>query len=72
MPVSDLCNPEIILTGMWIFACEFFNVLFFIYSFIHMGIHWAISPLLPPAPFLFLPIPLVPKQNLFCPFLQFC
>jgi hypothetical protein len=44
---------------------------FFLYSFIHMCIHYLghFSPL-PPAPHS--PHPLTSRQKLFCPFLQFC
>jgi hypothetical protein len=47
----------------------------FLYSVIHMCIHWAISlsrdpPLAPPQPAP--PTLLASRQNLFCPLLQFC
>jgi hypothetical protein len=62
---------------VYLFNCTNLNLffLFIIFSlFIYSYVYALFGPFLPPAPYpLLLPSsPLLPRQNLFCPFLQFC
>jgi hypothetical protein len=63
-----------VLPFVYLFTCFGLLKIFFCYSFIHLYIHWVISPSCPhPHPFPTSPTsPLPSKQNLFCAFLQFC